>query len=145
MTPDEMRDAVNEELRDEGRSNRQAVMGETHVARSAAAGTDFSLPLTDLALRYCWGELWSREGVSWKIRSLVCLALLAAQDKPVEFKGHVAGALRNGATLQEIQEVLLQVVIYCGLPTGAQAFRLAKEALRDIDTQQEQPAPGKAP
>jgi 4-carboxymuconolactone decarboxylase len=61
----------------------------------------------------------------------VCLALLATMDKPVEFKAHIGGALRNGATLEEIQEVLLQVVIYCGLPTGSQAFRLAKEYLAD--------------
>lgn len=122
-----------QELHDKGLSNRRAVMGEGHVSRSTAKRTSFSEPLTDLALRYCWGELWSREGVSWKIRSLVCLALLASQDKPIEFKAHVGGALRNGASREEIQEVLLQVVIYCGLPTGSQAFRLANEALAEWD------------
>jgi len=135
---------VTDSLYDKGVANRRAVMGESHVSRSTAARTEFSQPLNDLAMRYCWGELWSREGVSWKIRSLVCLALLATQDKRVEFKAHVGGALRNGATMEEIQEVLLQVVIYCGLPTGSQAFRLAKEYLAEAEAAGDIPTPSQA-
>jgi 4-carboxymuconolactone decarboxylase len=111
----------------QGVANRNAVMGETHVARSTAARDEFSAPLTDVAMRFCWGELWSRDGLPWKTRSLVVLGMLAALDRPNEFKAHVGGALRNGATKEEIQEVLLQVVVYCGLPAGSQAFKLAKE------------------
>lgn len=131
---------MNDPLYEKGVANRRFVMGETHVASSTAARTSFSQPLNELAMRYCWGELWSRKGVSWKIRSLVCLALLAVQNKPVEFKAHVGGALRNGATHEEIQEVLLQLVIYCGLPTGSQAFRWANEYLAEAQQPQD-PAP----
>ena len=122
------------EIYDKGVANRNAVMGNEHVARSVAARDEFSAPLTDLAMRYCWGELWSREGLPWKTRSLVCLAILATLDRPAELKAHVGGALRNGATKEEIQEVLLQIVIYCGLPAGSQAFRVAKEYFAEHET-----------
>jgi 4-carboxymuconolactone decarboxylase len=122
---------------DRGTANRAKVMGEEHVSRSTAARDEFSEPLTDLAMRFCWDELWSREGLPWKTRSFVCLALLAALNRPNEFKAHVGGALRNGATKAEIQEVLLQVVVYCGLPAGSQAFRLAKEYFAEHDAKPE--------
>jgi len=124
---------MTDDLFEKGVANRKAVMGEQHVARSTAASDEFSEPLTNLAMRYCWGELWSRKGLEWKTRSLVNIGIMAALNRPNEFKLHVAGALRNGASKDEIREVLMQVAVYCGLPAGNQAFRLAKECFAEME------------
>jgi 4-carboxymuconolactone decarboxylase len=124
-----------DDMFEKGVANRKLVLGEGHVARKTSAVDDFSRPLNELGTRYCWGELWSRDGLPWKTRSLINVALLAALNRPNEFKLHVGGALRNGATKEEIQEVLLQIVIYCGLPAGSQAFRLAKEYFAENEAQ----------
>jgi 4-carboxymuconolactone decarboxylase len=126
---------ANEEVFQRGVANRKKVMGESHVARSSAAVDEFSAPLTDVAMRFCWGELWSREGLDWKVRSLVNIGMMAAMNRPNELKLHVAGALRNGASKEEIREVLMQVVVYCGLPAGSQAFNLAKETFAEMEAQ----------
>jgi 4-carboxymuconolactone decarboxylase len=123
----------NDEVFRRGVANRKKVMGEAHVARSSAAVDEFSAPLTDVAMRFCWGELWSREGLDWKVRSLVNIGMMAAMNRPNELKLHVAGAIRNGATKEEIREVLMQVVVYCGLPAANQAFKLAKETFAELE------------
>lgn len=79
------------------------------------------------------GEVWTREGLPRKIRSIVNLAMLSALNRPHELKLHVNGALRNGVTKEEIKEILLQVAIYCGVPAGVDAFRNAKEAIREYE------------
>ena len=79
--------------------------------------------------RNAWGDVWQRPGLDMKTRSLVTVALLAALGKQHELKGHVRGALNNGATAQEIQEVLLHTSIYCGVPTAVDAFRSAAEVI----------------
>jgi len=79
----------------------------------------------------CWGEVWSREGLPLQTRSLITIATLAALKAPTELKGHVRGALRNGCTVAEIQEVLLHSTVYCGMPSGIEAFRAAKEVIEE--------------
>src|SRR5690606_6788205 len=106
---------------------RREVLGEDDVNQALANADDFSQPLQKLVTEYCWGEIWTRPGLSRKTRSLLNLAMLAALNRDHEFKLHVRGALRNGCSKEEIQEVLLQVSIYCGVPAGVQAFRLARE------------------
>jgi 4-carboxymuconolactone decarboxylase len=93
--------------------------------------------MQELSTEYCWGHVWSREGLTRKERSLINLAMISALNRPHELKLHVRGALRNGVTRDEIREVLLQVAIYCGVPAGIDSFRLAKEALAQAD--QEKP------
>lgn len=112
---------------DEGLAVRREVLGEDYVNQALANADDFSQPLQKLVTEYCWGEIWTRPGLSRKTRSLLNLAMLAALNRDHEFKLHVRGALRNGCSKEEIQEVLLQVSIYCGVPAGVQAFRLARE------------------
>ncbi|MBI3533112.1 MAG: carboxymuconolactone decarboxylase family protein, partial [Burkholderiales bacterium] len=76
-----------------------------------------------------WGDVWQREGLDRKTRSLITVAMLTALGKQHELKGHVRGALNNGATVTEIQEVLLHASIYCGVPTAVDAFRSAAEVI----------------
>ena len=116
---------------------RKAVLGTEYVENSLKNADDFTRPMQELSTEYCWGHVWSREGLTRKERSLINLAMISALNRPHELKLHVRGALRNGVTRDEIREVLLQVAIYCGVPAGIDSFRLAKEALAQAD--QEKP------
>ncbi len=114
---------------DRGLAMRKQVMGEDFVARAFSGLTDFTAPLQQYITRNAWGDVWQRPGLDLKTRSLVTVAMLTALGKQHELRGHVRGALNNGATPQEIQEVLLQASIYCGLPTAVEAFRTAAEVV----------------
>ena len=110
--------------------NRKAVLGAEHVEKSWAAADDFNRPMQELVTEYCWGAIWGRDDLPRKTRSLINIAMLTALSKPHELKAHVAGALRNGATVEEIRGVLLQTAIYCGVPAALEAFRAASEAIK---------------
>jgi 4-carboxymuconolactone decarboxylase len=114
---------------DNGLATRKEVMGEDFVARAFGEATDFTRPMQDHITRAAWGDVWQREGLDRKTRSLVTVAMLTALGKQQELKGHVRGALNNGATVQEIQEVLLHAAVYCGIPTAVDAFRSAAQVV----------------
>ena len=119
------------DLFDRGLSARKAVLGSDYVDKSLAQADEFTRPLQELVTEYCWGAIWTREGLPRKTRSLLNLAMLTALNRQHELKLHVMGALRNGCTQQEIQEALLQATIYAGVPAGVEAFRTAREALAE--------------
>jgi 4-carboxymuconolactone decarboxylase len=125
---------MNKQLYDRGMEIRKEVVGEKYVAAAMAAADDFNTPLQELVTEYCWGAVWGREGLDRKTRSLINLAMISALNRPHELKTHIKGALRNGVSKDEIREVLLQVVIYCGVPAGVDSFRLAREVFADEDT-----------
>ncbi len=112
---------------------RREVLGDEFVDKSFANTDDFMREMFELSTEYCWGGVWAREGLSHKTRSIVNLAMLSALNRPHELRLHVAGALRNGVTKEEIKEILLQVAIYCGVPAGVDSFRNAKEAIREFE------------
>ncbi|MBU4505246.1 MAG: 4-carboxymuconolactone decarboxylase, partial [Gammaproteobacteria bacterium] len=112
-----------------GLATRREVMGDAFVDRALAGTTPFTQPIQDHISRAAWGDVWQRPGLDRKTRSLVTVAMLTALGKQHELKGHVRGALNNGATVQEIQEVLLHAAIYCGIPTSVEAFRTAAEVV----------------
>ena len=120
---------------DRGLALRKEVLGREHVERSLARAEEdpFLLPVQQLAVEFGWGEVWSRPGLPRKTRSFLSIAYLAALGKTDELGAHVAGAVRNGATREEIGEVLLQAALYCGMPAGLEAFRVAKRALDELD------------
>jgi 4-carboxymuconolactone decarboxylase len=125
---------MNDELFKRGLEIRKSVLGAEFVEKSLAAADDFNMPMQRLTTEYCWGALWGREeGLPKKTRSMLNLAMLAALNRPHELKMHVGGALRNGLTKAEIREVLLQVAVYCGIPAGVDAFRVAKEAIAEYE------------
>jgi 4-carboxymuconolactone decarboxylase len=115
----------------EGLAVRRAVLGAEYVDRALADAGDLTRPLQELVTEYCWGAVWTRPGLSRKVRSLVNVAMLTALNRPHEVKLHLQGAVRNGCTREEIREVLLQTAIYCGVPAAVDSFRLAKEVLGD--------------
>lgn len=110
-----------------GLATRREVMGDAFVDRALAGTTPFTQPIQDHISRAAWGDVWQRDGLDRKTRSLITVAMLTALGKQHELKGHVRGALNNGATVQEIQEVLLHAAVYCGVPASVEAFRTAAE------------------
>lgn len=112
-----------------GMTVRREVLGDEYVDKAISGATDFTKPLQDMVTENCWGEIWTRGVLPRKTRSLITIATLAALKASSELKGHVLGALRNGCTVEEIQEVLLQSTVYCGVPAGIEAFRAAKEVI----------------
>jgi 4-carboxymuconolactone decarboxylase len=114
---------------EKGLATRKQVMGEDFVANAFANATEFTLPMQHYITRNAWGDVWQREGLDRKTRSLITVAMLTALGKQHELKGHVRGALNNGATVTEIQEVLLHASIYCGVPSAVEGFRAAAEVI----------------
>lgn len=118
---------------DQGLEIRKHVLGPEHVERSIRNADDFNRPYQDMVTDYCWGAVWGRPGLDRKTRSLLNLAMLTALGKEEEFKLHVKGALRNGVSKDEMCEVLLQAMIYCGVPAANSAFAWAREVFKTMD------------
>ena len=118
---------------EKGLEIRKSVLGAEFVENAIKSADDFNRPFQELVTEYCWGAVWGREGLSKKTRSLLNLAMISALNRPHELKMHVAGALRNGVTRDEIREVFMAVAIYCGVPAGVDAFRTAREVFAEMD------------
>jgi 4-carboxymuconolactone decarboxylase len=126
---------MSQELFDKGLQIRREVVGAEYVDRSLAQADDFSRPFQELVTEYCWGAGWGREALSRRDRSLLNLAMLSILGRTAEFKLHLRGALRNGCTQDEIQDTLIQMAIYAGVPAGVEAFRLAKEVFAEVEAE----------
>ena len=114
---------------DRGLATRKQVMGEKFVANALGNATAFTQPIQEFITRNAWGDTWQRPGLDLKTRSLLTVAMLTALGKQHELKSHVRGALNNGVTPGELQEVLLHAAVYCGVPAAAEAFRTAAEVV----------------
>ena len=112
-----------------GIETRTQVMGSEFVDRAFGNATEYTMPMQEFITRNAWGNVWQRPGLDLKTRSLVTVAMLAALGKQQELKGHVRGALNNGATPEELREVMLHATVYCGLPTAIEAFRSVAEVV----------------
>ncbi|MGB3503536.1 MAG: carboxymuconolactone decarboxylase family protein [Mesorhizobium sp.] len=109
---------------------RREVLGDDYVDRAIANADDFSQPLQEIVTEFCWDRIWNRPGLPRKVRSLLNIAMISVLNRPHELRIHIAGALRNGCTHEEIREALLQVTIYAGVPAGVDGFRIAREVLK---------------
>jgi 4-carboxymuconolactone decarboxylase len=113
----------------DGLQKRKQVMGEDFVEKAFANADEFTMPLQEFITRNAWGTVWCREGLDMKTRSLITVSMLTALGRSNELKGHLRGALNNGATPEEIREVLLHAAVYCGAPLAVDAFRVAQEVM----------------
>jgi len=118
---------------DEGMKTRRSVLGDAHVDRTLKNRTKFNEPFQDLITRYAWGEIWNRPGLPKKTRSLLTLSMLVALNRGEEFRMHVKAALSIGVSRDEIQELLLQAAVYCGVPAANSAFHDAEEVFAALD------------
>lgn len=118
---------------EKGLEIRRAVLGAEYVDTAMQNADEFNEELQDLVTRYCWGEIWAREGLTRRERSLINLAMIAALNRPNELRLHVRGALRNGLSRDEIKEVLLHMMIYCGVPAGVDSFKIARDAFQQVE------------
>ena len=116
---------------DEGMKVRREVLGGGHVDAASANATDFTRDFQELITTYAWGEIWTRPGLDRRSRSMVTLTALVARGHHEELALHVRAALRNGLTVEEIKEVLLQSAVYCGVPDANTAFRIAQQVLTE--------------
>lgn len=124
---------MDQKTYDSGKAVRTSVLGADYVAQAAANADEFSRPLQDLVTEYCWGAVWSRDGLPLKTRSMLNLAMLSVLNRPHELRTHLRGALTNGVTRDEIREVLLQVAVYAGFPAAIDAFRVARDLFAELD------------
>ncbi|MFJ7684273.1 4-carboxymuconolactone decarboxylase [Peribacillus butanolivorans] len=118
---------MNNERYKAGLEVRREVLGTDYVDNSINNANDFNMDLQKLVTEYCWGEVWTRPGISRKTRSIINIAMITALNRPHELKLHIQGAITNGVTKEEIKEILLQTAIYCGVPAAIDSFRVAQE------------------
>lgn len=123
---------MSEEMFDKGLGIRKAVLGAEYVERSLNAADDFNRDFQKLVTEYCWGAGWGRDALTRRDKSLLNLVMLGALNRSNEFKLHLKGALNNGCTQDEIEDTLIQLAIYAGIPAGVEAFRLAREVFVEI-------------
>jgi 4-carboxymuconolactone decarboxylase len=122
---------MDQEAYDRGLKLRRQVMGDDFVDRAMASQDELNKAIQDVIVEYGWGNSWGRGGLELKTRSFINLGMLAALRKEHEFRGHFRGAIRNGATLEELKQVLIQIAIYCGVPAAVEAFRIARPVLEE--------------
>lgn len=115
-----------------GLDMRRAMFGPGGAEDQINSASEFMWPMQDYVTRYCFGETWTRETLSPKVRSMLTLAMLVAYGRPQEIKVHTQGAIANGCTPAEISEVMLHAMVYCGVPRAVEGFRVAAETLREM-------------
>ena len=120
-----------QQLFDQGLQLRREVLGSEYVDGSLARASDFMMAFQRITTEWCWGYAWGRPGLEKKTRSMLNLAMLTALNRPAEIKLHVKGALNNGVTPEEIKEILLHATVYCGIPAGLDAFKVANQVLEE--------------
>lgn len=125
------RKTTEEETFNAGMKERGEVLGHAHVERSMKNVTEFSRPIQELVTQYCWGSIWTRPGLERRTRSLLNLSMLTALNRSHELGVHVRGALNNGVTPEEIQEVFLQAAVYVGVPAALESFRIAEPIIEE--------------
>ena len=120
-----------------GLAVRKRVLGEAHVDRAIAGASAFDREWQDFVTLHAWGAVWTRPGLEPRIRSILTIAILAVLGREEELRLHLRATRNTGATRDEIREALMQVAVYAGVPAANAAFRIAKAALAEIDSEAE--------
>jgi len=115
------------ERHNKGMKVRKQVLGKAYVEHAEAGKNKFNAPFQDLITRYAWGEIWTRPGLPRKTRSMITIAMMVALNRTDELRLHLRAAVNTGVSREELQEVLLQTAIYCGVPAANHAFQIAEE------------------
>ncbi|SPO07398.1 related to uncharacterized homolog of gamma-carboxymuconolactone decarboxylase subunit [Cephalotrichum gorgonifer] len=133
MSTDTKFDELHTEMFNLGLQNRRKVVGSAYVDTALRAGSsEFAYPNQQLVTEWCWGNIWSRPGLSFKQRSLLNLGMLIALKSWPELGIHIRGAINNGLSEIEIREAILQSSIYCGVPAGIEATKTATRVIDEM-------------
>ena len=119
--------------REQGMATRRKVLGGAHVDRAEAEKTEFDAPFQELITEAAWGHVWSRDTWDHRQRSIVTLALLCAQGHWDEVAMHIRATANTSASREDIQELILHVAIYVGVPTANHAVKVAKQTFAQMD------------
>jgi 4-carboxymuconolactone decarboxylase len=123
---------ANQPLNEQGLRIRKEMLGAEFVEKRIADATDFTRTFQEWITNFGFGEVWTRTGLPRNVRSMLTVGMLIALNRPHELKLHVKGAIVNGVTKDELREVLLHSVAYCGFPAAVDAFRVATETLKEL-------------
>ena len=124
---------MSSEMFEKGIQKRRKVLGDEYVDKALASADEFGADLQKLITEYAWGEVWNKQSITDKERSLINLGMIAALNRPHELKLHIKGALNNGISKEQIKDVFLQVTVYCGAPAGIDSMRLAREVFEETN------------
>ena len=124
---------MSSEMFEKGILKRRKVLGDEYVDKALASADEFGADLQKLITEYAWGEVWNKQSITDKERSLINLGMIAALNRPHELKLHIKGALNNGISKEQIKDVFLQVTVYCGAPAGIDSMRLAREVFEETN------------
>jgi len=122
---------MSKELFELGRKIRTEVLGAERVKKTLDEADDFNRDFQRFMTEYCWGAGWGRPALSRKQRSLLNLGMLAALNRGPEFELHFRAALKNGLSVEELKDALIQIAIYCGIPAGVEAHKIASKVLAE--------------
>ena len=120
-----------DEQYERGLKLRTEMFGREAVDKRMNAFGEFGKPLQHIINAYAYGDVWQRDALSPAMKSLVMIAMMAAAGHPNELRVHLNGALKNGCKPEEIQEVLLLLALYCGIPAANEAHRIATDVMRE--------------
>ena len=121
-----------DELFADGVAVREEMFGAEHGQAKIDRASDFTRDFEELVTRYCFGDIWGREGLSREERSMITLAMLVALGRAWEVKVHTQGAIANGVSKEKIKEIMLHSAIYCGVPAANDGFQNAAQVLDEL-------------
>ena len=124
---------MNSEMFNKGLSKRRKVLGDEYVDKALATADEFGADLQKLITEYAWGEVWNKEALSDKERSMINLGMISALNRPHELELHLKGAINNGLTKEQIKDIFLQVTVYCGAPAGIDSMRIARKVFKEMN------------
>ena len=127
---------MSDEMYERGLEIRKEVLGAEYVEKALANAPAFAQDFQRHLTECCWGAVWSGEALDRRQRSLLNLGMLAAMGRMTEWELHFKGAITNGLSLDELQEALLQISVYCGAPAGVECFRIATRVLGELGLDQ---------
>ena len=120
---------MSDDAYERGMEVRREVLGDEHVDRAIERTSAYTQDFQDFITRYAWGEIWSRPGLDRRTRSCITMTALVAVGRFDELAMHIRAARRNGLSLEEIGEVLLQTAVYCGVPASNSAFHVFQHVI----------------
>jgi 4-carboxymuconolactone decarboxylase len=120
-----------QEQHDRGLALRTQMFGREAVEKRTAAFGAFGKPLQHVINAYAYGDVWQRSALPLATKSLTMVAMMAAAGHANELRVHLKGALKNGCSMEQIQEVLLLLALYCGIPAANEAHRIAVDVFRE--------------